>query len=365
MLDIKKLARKEVFNFEPYVHGKPIDELKREFKIQDIYKLASNENSLGPSKKMAQKLTNVLLDVHRYPDPGCYDLRKLLVKKLAVLQENLLFGNGSDEIIELLGKAFLNKEDNIVTSAHSFIRYAMAADLMGAKVKNAKMTKDLVVDLTEMLKLIDENTKLVFIGNPNNPTGTYVKKQDFSEFMSKVPENVLVVMDEAYYEYAKDYPDYPDTLAMGYENLIVLRTFSKLFALAGLRIGYMIASFDIISVVERVRPPFNVNLIAQVAAVLSFGDKQHLQSTLEMNKDGMSYLSAEFDKMMVEYLPTITNFILFKTKIKGKDLFKKMLEQGVIIRSVDEYDLSDYARVTIGNNKENKIFIEVLKKVLT
>ena len=364
MLNIKKLARAEVFNFEPYVPGKPIDELKREFGITEIYKLASNENSIGPSKKMVAKITDILTNVHRYPDSLCFDLRALLTERLGVKSANLLFGNGSDEIIELLGKTFLNKEDNVITSAHSFVRYAMAADLMGSTVKTSKMTDDLVVDLSEMLKLVDQNTKLIFIGNPNNPTGTYVKKVDFEKFMQEVPENVLVVMDEAYYEYAQIVNDYPETIKMNYRNLIILRTFSKLFGLAGLRLGYMIADPEIVAVVDRVRPPFNVNLIAQIAAIESLKDEEHSQATLKMNQEGIKYLYEQFNEMGIKYIPTITNFILFKTKIKGKELFRKLLEKGVIIRAVDEYDLKDYARVTIGNLEENKKFIKALREVL-
>ena len=366
MLDVNKLVRKEVLNFEPYVPGKPIDELKREFGISRIDKLASNENSIGPSQKMVEALKNILAQVHRYPDSSCYDLRGLLVERLGVDRENLLFGNGSDEIIELLGKTFLNKEDNIVTSAHSFIRYAMAADLMGASVKTANMTDGLVVDLDEMLALVDENTKLVFIGNPNNPTGTYVNVNDFEKFMAVIREDVLVVMDEAYYEYLKNNVDYPDTLSMQkkYANLITLRTFSKMFGLAGLRIGYMIASPELISVVDRIRPPFNVNLIAQIAACESLSDSLHDLATLEMIEKGKKYLYEKFEEMGIKYIPASTNFILFESKIKGSVLFKELLKKGVIIRAVDEYDLEDYARVTIGTQEENERFIEALKEVL-
>ncbi|MFC1485106.1 histidinol-phosphate transaminase [bacterium] len=363
--DISKLVRKEVLNFQPYVPGKPIKELQRELHIENIYKLASNENSLGCSKRMLDKLGDILPEIYRYPESSCYDLRRILSDRLNVCSDNLLFGNGSDEIIELLGKTFLNKEDEIITSAHSFVRYEMAASLMGAKTKIVPMKKGLIIDTKEMLKAVSNKTKLIFIGNPNNPTGTYVNKIDFVNFLKELPENVLVVVDEAYYEYV-DANDYPDTLCIqkDYNNLIILRTFSKLFGLAGLRIGYMIADTEIVSFVDRIRPPFNVNLIAQAAAVETLDDGEHIKKTLDMIKEGKEFLYTEFNNMKISYIPTAANFILFKTKYKGRELFEKLLKKGVIVRSVDEYDLAEYARVTIGTKEENEKFIASLKELL-
>lgn len=363
---VQDLVRKEVLNFEPYIPGKPIAELKREFNIDTVYKLASNENSLGASRKSIEKLQEILENIHRYPDSICFDLRKRLAEKLQINENNVLFGNGSDEIIELLGKTFLNYEDEIVVAEHSFVRYKMSADLMGGITKIAKMTKDFVVDCDELLKLISPRTKMIFIGNPNNPTGTYVTKVAFEKFMQNVPENILVVMDEAYYEFAKENVDYPDTKQMqaSYKNIIILRTFSKLFALAGLRVGYMIADKDIVGFVDRIRPPFNVNIIAQAVAIEGLVDEEHKQKSLELAVKGKNFLYQEFEKMNIEYLPTATNFILFKTKLKGRQVFQELLKKGIIIRAVDEYDLADYARVTIGTEEENKNFIKALKEVM-
>lgn len=363
--DVKKLVRKEVLQFEPYIPGKPIAELKREFNVETVYKLASNENSVGASRKSIEKLRKILDDIHRYPDSICFDLRKILAEKLQVNQNNVLFGNGSDEIIEILGKTFLNYGDEIVTSEHSFVRYKMSADLMGGITRTAKMTKDLVVDCDEILKLITAKTKLIFIGNPNNPTGTYIKKADFEKFMQKVPDDVLVVMDEAYYEFANENADYPDTMQMQskYKNIIILRTFSKLFGLAGLRVGYMIADKEIVSVVDRIRPPFNVNIIAQAVAIESLYDAEHTEKTLKLISDGKKFLYQEFEKLDIKYLPTAANFILFKAKFGGRKVFQDLLKKGVIIRAVDEYDLADYARVTIGTQEENENFVKALKEI--
>ncbi len=364
--DVKKLVRKEVFNFEPYLPGKPIDELKRELGIEKIYKLASNENSIGRPKKNVVKIQDILENIHRYPDSVCFGLREKVAKKLGQNTEKILFGNGSDEIIELLGKTFLNDDDEIIVSKHSFVRYKMSADLMGATTITVEMTPNFVVNLEKMFDAITEKTKLIFIGNPNNPTGTFVEKLDFEKFIERVPENVLVIMDEAYYEFATEDPQYPETLELQkkYKNIVVLRTFSKIFGLAGLRVGYMIADPEIVGFVERVRPPFNVNSIAQIIASISLDDKEHLDATLDLIRSGKKFLYEEFKNLDMKYLPTSANFILFKTKIPGKILFQKLLQKGIIIRAVDEYELQEFARVTIGTPEENKAFIKALKEIL-
>ncbi|MFC1566378.1 histidinol-phosphate transaminase [bacterium] len=360
----EKLVRKEISQFEPYMPGKPINELKRELGLKRIVKLASNENSYGTSSNVLKKLAKIH-DLYRYPESSCYDLRQIIAKKNKINQSLLLFGNGSDEIIELLGKTFLNKEDNIIASKHSFIRYKMASDLMGAKTKEIKMTKDLNYDVNKIINSIDKNTKMIFIANPNNPTGTYIAKKEFELLLKSIPKNVLLIMDEAYYEYI-DLKDYPQTInyLKKYPNLVILRTFSKLYGLAGMRIGYMIANEEIISYIDRIRPPFNVNLIAQKIAVEALKDNKTLARVKNKIQKQKEYLYKEFNKLNIKYVSSAANFILFKCSLKGKAIFKKLLKEGVIIRAVDEYELPDYARVTIGTENENRYFISKLKKVL-
>jgi histidinol-phosphate aminotransferase len=365
-IDVKKIVRKEVLNFEPYIPGKPIEELKRELGLEDIYKLASNENSIGVSQRVINNIGNILSNLHRYPDSSCFVLRDMLSKKLNIPEKKFLFGNGSDEIIELLGKTFLNPEDEIIVSEHSFVRYKMSADLMGAKTKTAKMTEDLVVNLDNILSLVSKNTKIIFIGNPNNPTGTYIKTEDFENFMKQLPTNIIVFMDEAYYEFAVENFDYPNSLEMQklYPNILVSRTFSKIFALAGLRIGYLIGDEEIIGAIDRIRPPFNVNIIAQNIAIETLKDEEHSKKTLEMIEKGKIFLYSEFEKLGIKFFKTAGNFILFSAgQLGGKKLFQECLKKGIIIRAVDEYDLKNYARVSIGTEIENKNFIKVLKEI--
>lgn len=362
---VEKLIRKEVHNFVPYMPGKPIAEVQREFGITDVHKLASNENAYGPSKRMIEKLKTALDTIHRYPESGCYDLRVALAQRFTIPKDQLVFGNGSDEIIELLGKTFLNKNDAIIVSQHAFVRYAMAGYLMGATVIDVHMRNDLTMDVERIVRAVTKKTKIIFLGNPNNPTGTYITKKEFELLMRRVPRTVLVAMDEAYYEFV-DAPDYPQTIPYlkRYPNLVVLRTFSKLFGIAGLRAGYMIAHPAVVAAVERVRPPFNVNILAQIAAIEAMKDVGHRAATKRMVHNGKKYLYAVFKKLGVSYIPSATNFILFKVPhIPGKQLFTLLLKHGVIIRAVDEYGLPDYARVTIGTPRENKAFVTALKSL--
>lgn len=363
---LKKITRKEVLSFDPYVPGKPIDELKRELNLDTVYKLASNENSLGVSEKIINEIPKILKNLYRYPDSNSFILREALSKKLGIPEENFLFGNGSDEIIELMGKTFLNKNDEIIMSSHSFVRYKMAADLMGAKTLFSKMTESYKVDLNNMINLVTEKTKIIFISNPNNPTGTFITEKELINFLEKIPERILVFLDEAYLEFAYNSGDFPKSLEIlkNFPNLLVSRTFSKIHALAGLRIGYLISSKNIIDTINRIKPPFNVNLIAQVISRLAIEDDEHIKKSLDMIENGKNYLYAEFKNLNIKFIPTSANFIMFDAgTLGGKELFKKLLLKGIIIRALDEYDLKNFARVSIGKYEENKKFIEALKEV--
>jgi len=371
-MDIQKIIRKSCSGFEPYVAGKPVETLKRELGLKNIVKLASNENPLGPSAKSIKAILDNISKVYFYPDSNSFELKKALSERYRLPAANIFTGAGGDEIIELIAKLFFNPSDEIVISRHSFIRYGMAAQLMGSKSVIVPMKDGFKHDLPAMLKAVTEKTKAVFITNPNNPTGTYNTKAELSAFLKALPENKfgvkpLVILDEAYSEYAKLQKDYPDglTFLKSNPNLIVFRTFSKIYALAGLRVGYGFANQTIVDYIERTRPPFNVNLLAQAAAAAAIKDKSQVKKGQALIKREKAYLYKEFDKLGVKYVKSAANFVLINSNpLKGKDFFVKMLSEGVITRAMDEYQLYDWVRVTIGLRKENEMFINKLKKVL-
>lgn len=369
---ITEIIRPSCRGFEPYVAGKPVETLKRELGLKKIVKLASNENPLGPSKKALNALKNNLGKVFFYPDSNSYELKKALSERYRLPTGNIFTAAGGDEIIELVAKLFFNREDEIVISRHAFVRYAMAAQLMGSKAVIVPMKNGFSHDLEAMAKACTEKTKAVFVTNPNNPTGTYNTKAELSKFLKSLPANKfgvkpLVVLDEAYFEYAvmnKNYPDGLDFLKNN-PNLIVLRTFSKIYALAGLRVGYGIADKCLVDYIERLRPPFNVNLLAQAAAAASIKDKAQVAKGQKLVTKEKDFLYKEFKKMKIDYVPSAANFVLFNSSpLKGRELFAQMLKEGVITRAMDEYELYDWVRVTVGLHEENKLFIKKLKKVL-
>lgn len=361
----KKLVRKQVLNFQPYIPGKPIAQLQRELRLKNIIKLASNENPLGPSAEVIKSIKNNLNNIFLYPESDCPVLRDKLAKKLGVSTPCLIFGNGSDEIIELIGKTFLNPQDEIIVSEHAFIRYQMSGDLMGCKVITVPM-KNFKHDLENMARQITRKTKIIFIANPNNPTGTYNTKSEVARFIRIVRKDILIVFDEAYHEYAMIKKDYPKTIQYlnKFPNIIILRTFSKIYALAGLRIGYAIANPAIVSYLDRIRPPFNVNSIAQIAALAAIDDRRQIKNSLDLMKEEKKYLCSELDKMCLTHIPSATNFILINVKCNGYNVFKALLKKGMIARAMSEYGFSQYIRVTVGLPQENRKFISALKQVL-
>lgn len=361
---MKKLVRKNILNMQPYLPGKPIKEVQRELGINNIVKLASNENSFGPSKLAVGAMKKGMVELNRYPEGSGPYLRQALSKKLKVRCENLILGNGTDELIELIAKVFLKTKDEIIVSEGAFIRYEMAGDLMGCKVVSVPM-KNFTHDLEGFKRAITPRTKIVFIANPNNPTGTYVNKTDVDRFMRGIPSRVLVVFDEAYYEYVRE-KDYPETLnyVRKRRNVIVLRTFSKIYSLAGLRIGYCIAVPEIIDYLNRIRPPFNTNALAQLAAEAALKDTSHLAKARKLVRDGKKLLYRNFEQMGLSYVPSAANFILLDVKQKSRKVFKDLLREGVIVRAMEEYGFTSYIRVTIGLETENRKFIKALKKVL-
>jgi histidinol-phosphate aminotransferase len=348
----------------PYVPGKPVEELEREMGIKNAVKLASNENPLGPSPKGIAMMKRYIKQLHRYPEGGCYYLSEKLSKNLGVKPENILFGNGSNEVLEIIGRTFYEHGDEIVFSQYAFIVYKLVAQALGA-VYHEVPANNLGHDLYNMLNYIHPKTKIVYLANPNNPTGTMFTKKEFRDFMDKVPQTTLVVLDEAYSEYVDD-KDYPDglTFLKKYKNLIIVRTFSKIYGLAGLRIGYAVGDEKLISYMNRVREPFNVNTLAQFAALGALDDKEHIEKTKKITQEGFKYLYEELDKIGIEYIKSYGNFILIKTPMKGVDFYNLLLKEGVIVRPVAGYGLIDFVRVTVGTQTENKKFIIATKKVL-
>jgi len=360
----EKLVRDCLARMRPYVPGKPIEEVERELGITDIIKLASNENPLGPSPVAVSAMTKALQDVSLYPDGNCYSLRKAVAKHWCVAEDELVFGCGSDEIIHYIALAFLRDGDETVQAWPTFTQYETAATLCDCQTHKVPL-KNYTHDVDAMAERVNERTKLVFIANPNNPTGTMITHSEVQRLLARLPENCLLVLDEAYYEYVER-EDYPDSIKWILEgrNVIALRTFSKIYGLAGLRIGYGIARPEIIRHIEKVRLPFNVNSVAQVGAIASLSDSDQVARSQAVNSAGKKYLYAEFDRMGLKYAPTEANFILVDIGHDSVWAFKELMKRGVIVRTGDIFGLPTHIRVTIGAPEQNARFIKALEEVL-
>lgn len=360
---IKNIMRKEIVDINPYVPGKPIEDVKREYGLEKVVKLASNENPLGPSPKSLEAIKNILNNLNYYPDGYCFELRKKLGEYYDISMENFSFGSGTNEIIEMLFEAYADKDDEILFCHPSFIEYYRFAKVMGANSIQIDLTDDMRFDLDKIAEKITNKTKMIFICNPNNPTGSIVTKEETDKFIKKVPENVLIVFDEAYFEFAAADKNYPDSLVYqkkGYKNVISLRTFSKAYGLAGLRVGYAIADKEIIGILEKVRLPFNVGTLSQIAAIAALDDVEHLNKSVDVVEQGKKYIYEEFDKMGIKYVKTYANFLFFDAGKPTKEVFQELLMRGIIVRPM----YNNYVRVSFGTMEENKIFIEKLKEIL-
>ncbi len=374
MKKVDKLIRPQIRGFEPYLPGRSIESVKREHGLKRIIKLASNENPLGPSAKTLSAMRKVGKTLFLYPDGASVSLRAALAKQAKVASDRVIIGEGSDELIEMLGKAFLNPGDSIVVSEHAFIRYRMAAELMGAEIITTRM-RNYTHDLSAMASAIKENTKLLFIANPNNPTGTYNTQSELVCLLKQVGHlnesravPVLIIVDEAYYEYARALQgDYPETLALqkAFPHLLTLRTFSKAHALAGLRVGYAYGDPEVIRALDRVRPPFNVSTLGQAGAEASLGDQAHIQRAIRLLKVERQATLPALAKLGLPVIPSVGNFVLIDVSPRrGKDLFDSLLSRGIIVRSMDEYGFPNHIRVTYGLPKENKEFLKALTEVM-
>ena len=361
---ISDYANSQLHGLVPYEPGKPIEDVARELGLDPatIVKLASNENPLGPSPKAVAAMKEAVEHVHIYPDGGGYKLRSAIAEKFGLELGNVVLGNGSNEIIELAGHAFLHPGAEIVTAEHAFVVYKLMATLFGATTIEVP-DPGFVHDLDAMAAAITPATKEVFIANPNNPTGTLVGQDAIDRFMEKVPEHVVVIFDEAYYEFL-DTP--PDTLKYVREgrNVVIMRTFSKIQGLAGLRIGYGLAPKPLAEILQKTRQPFNANSIAMAGALAGLQDDEHQEKTKQITDEGRALFEKTFAEMGLEYVPSFANFVMVKVG-DGDALFKSMLKKGVIVRAMRAYKLPEWIRVSIGTAEENARFLSVFREELT
>ncbi|MEE9613356.1 MAG: histidinol-phosphate transaminase [Thermodesulfobacteriota bacterium] len=355
-----------IASLTPYPPGKPIEELERELGIEGSIKLASNENPLGPSRKAVEAISGALGSLNRYPDGSCYYLKQKLSERLGVAPEMIIPGNGSNEVIELIIRTFLRPGDEVLMGDPSFAVYPLVVQAAGGEAVRVDL-KGLTIDLQAMAERLVDKTRVVFISNPNNPTGTIVTSSELDRFMEAVPDETIVCIDEAYYEYVTS-PEFPDALKYIREGrpVVLLRTFSKIYGLAGLRIGYGVARPDIVDYMDRVRQPFNVNSLAMGAALAALDDAEHVESSRENNATGLAYLFEEIEKLGCECVPTEANFFLVKVgdgEDDGGAVYDGLLKKGVIVRPMKGYGLGRYIRVTVGLPEENRRFVEAFKQV--
>lgn len=348
-----------------YQPGRPIEEVARQFGLDPagIIKLASNENPLGPSRLALRAARAALRDMHLYPDGNAYYLKQKLAAHLRVRPENIILGNGSNEVLELIGHAVLGPGAEAVVSQYCFAVYPIVTHLFGARLVEVP-ARNYGHDLDAMLGAVGPATRVIFVANPNNPTGTRVPNVELLRFVNSVPAHVLVVIDEAYYEYMEDPPDLIELVRSGARpNLVVTRTFSKIYGLAGLRLGYGIAHESIVSALEKIRQPFNTNAVAQAAALAALDDTAHVRRTRALNRRGLRYFARELKRLGLEFVPSEANFILVRVG-DGRGVFERMQQQGVIVRPMGGYGLPDWVRITTGTHAQNVRCIDVLKSVL-
>lgn len=353
-------APEDIQSIQPYIPGKPVKELERELGITGSIKLASNENPIGPSPRAVSVLRKGLTGLHRYPDGSCYYLREALSRRLNIQKDEIIFGNGSNEIIELAVRTFLMPGDEAIMAHPSFVVYSMIVQAAQGRSIFVPL-RDWRHDLEAMASRISDRTRLIFIANPNNPTGTINTAGEMASFMEKVPDGVLVIIDEAYYEYVSS-PDYADSLSYFRQNrdILVLRTFSKIYGLAGLRIGYGIARSSLVSDMNRVRQPFNVNALAQAAALAALEDSGHVEKTRTINGKGKKYLYTNLRRLKMNFVPTEANFIYLPLEHEAaQELYSRLLRQGIIIRPMGQRAL----RITVGRPSENRALIHALEKL--
>ena len=348
----------------PYPPGKPMEELKRELGISDVIKMASNENALGPSPRAEEAVRAVAGRLHIYPDGSCWYLKEALARRFGCKMEEIVVGNGSNELIELLVRVFVRPGENVVTSFPSFLMYQKMVQAMGGENRVVPL-KDFSHDLGAIIEAVDPHTRIIFLDNPNNPTGSVLSREAIEEFMGALPPDCLLVLDEAYMEFAA-----PDATVSGMaflgrdERVVTLRTFSKAYGLGGLRLGYGIMAASLAGLLERVRQPFNVNAVAQAAGLAALEDREHLEATLAMVEEGKRFFATELPRLGAVVFPSHTNFILVDLGREAKGVYEAMLRQGVIIRPMTAYGFPNHVRITIGRPEENRRCLAALEKAL-
>ncbi|MFO1420506.1 MAG: histidinol-phosphate transaminase [Candidatus Competibacteraceae bacterium] len=369
--DFLSLAAPGVRTLQPYQPGKPESELRREYGLSHIVKLASNENPLGPSPRALSAIRDALSGLARYPDGNGFELKSALSAKLGVSMATLTLGNGSNDVLELAARAFLTPEHEAVFSEHAFAVYPIVTQAIGATARVAKAhspEREMPYghDPAALLALINDRTRIVFVANPNNPTGTWLKTAELRGLLEAVPESVIVVVDEAYFEYVEADADCPNALRWldRFPNLIVTRTFSKAYGLAGLRVGYAVSHPQVADLLNRVREPFNVNSVALVAAAAALDDFGHLERSRAVNRAGMKQLRDTCRQLGLNVLPSVGNFLCIDVGRPGREVFLELLKRGVIARPVDNYGLPSFLRISIGTEAENARLIESLRDVL-
>ena len=364
-MNLNDLVVPGVRSLQPYQPGKPVEELERELGIEGIVKLASNENPRSPAATVQRAMAAVASEVSRYPDGSGFQLKQRLSKVLKVTPSNITLGNGSNDVLELIVRAFVQPGEGVVVSAHAFAVYVLSASAAGAKLHEAP-ARNWGHDLDAMFDMIGGETRAVFIANPNNPTGTWVTSTKLQQFLDALPSHVIAVVDEAYFEYVEE-AEYPDCIEMLpiYPNLIVTRTFSKIYGLAGLRVGYAIASEQITEVMNRIRHPFNVNSIALAAAAGALDDREFVETSRTLNREQMAVLCEGFTRLGLDWIPSVGNFVTVDVGQPAMDVFNKMLLQGVIVRPVANYGMPNHLRFTVGLAFENEKALHALEQALS
>lgn len=360
-----KLARPEIFSIQPYSPGKPIAEVERELGLRDVIKLASNENPLGPSPRAVAAMARAISSLHFYPESRPPLLRRRLAEVNGVSPDHVIVGNGSDELIKLLAETFLRPGDEVLLPVPTFSEYEFATRLMGARPISVPC-RDFKPDWEQMARAVTNRTRIIFLASPNNPTGKALREEELVNLLSKVPPEVLVVVDEAYREYAEDPLYHRDSVRLlpRFANLVLLRTFSKIYGLAGLRVGYGLADPAIIDLVYRACEPFNVNALAQEAALAALDDKEHLAASRKNNREGKEYLEAELKALGLNPVPTEANFFFVGLGRDCREIFRELLRRGIIVRTGDIFGEPEYIRVTIGTPEQNQRLVRALAEVV-
>jgi histidinol-phosphate aminotransferase len=361
----KQLFRRELAGFRPYVPGKPIEEVKREYGLTDIEKLASNENQLGPSPLAMDAIASALKEIHLYPEATAIDLKSDLALYLGVKVENLVIGNGGEELLSIIAQTFINEGDEVIVASPSFGIYNTTTGILGAKIISIPF-KDKDYDFPSFLAAITDKTKLVYLCSPNNPTGNIITKKPLEQFLDSLPEHVVVILDEAYYEFAVVNPEYPNGLdyLKNRPNTVILRTFSKVYGIAGLRVGYLITSEEIAAEMNKAKLTFNVNRLAQEGARGALRDKEHKEKTVEMNYKSLHMMEAFFEEEGFDYIKSYANFVFVDVKQHSKEVFEELMKRGIIIRPGYFWGWDTWVRVSTGTEVQTNKFIEQLKEVI-